>query len=336
VQELVGRLTSLDPAASATLKVVGYFDALVGGQVSIEVLARSAAVLAGCAAGAAPAGASRSYRADPAGHRLPPTGPLAWPSHEIGSGGAVWIERVGEAHMNDAMLLERFAIAVAITESRTRSDSGRHLAAEVVVDGAATEADRAAAATRLRLDNHDAVRAVATTVDAPVDPGHASAVLATPFGLARVVIVPADEPWTDSGRRLGLGLPVEPRRLPESWSTALVALRLAEHASPVVDAADLGALLVLAEAADASAVPHPDIAALDAISVDRHALPTLDALVADGSVRAAAIALGIHHSTLQSRLTALADRLGYDPRTPAGRTRYVLARTLHRLRHAAL
>lgn len=31
---------------------------------------------------------------------------------------------------------------------------------------------------------------------------------------------------------------------------------------------------------------------------------------------------------------AAAAALGYDPRTPAGRTRYVLARTLQRLRNA--
>ena len=335
MQELVGRLTSLDPAASATLKVIGYFDALVGGQVSVEVLTRSAAVLAGCPAGAAPAGASRSYRSDPEGHPLALSGPVDWPSHQIGSGGAVWIERADEAHVNDAMLLERFAIAVAITESRTRSDSGRHRAAELVVDAAATDADRASALARLRLDGH-AVRAVATTLDAEVDPNHPTAVLATPFGLARVVIIGADEPWPDMGRRTGLGGAVEPRRLPESWSAALVALRLAEPASPVIDAAELGVLLVLAEAADAGVVPHPDVATLDTIATDPHALRTLDALAADGSVRAAATTLGVHHSTVQSRLNTYAERLGYDTRTSAGRTRYVLARTLHRLRHATL
>jgi DNA-binding PucR family transcriptional regulator len=49
-------------------------------------------------------------------------------------------------------------------------------------------------------------------------------------------------------------------------------------------------------------------------------------------VRAAASALGLHHSTLQARLESLTRQLGYDPRSPLGRSRYEAARLLSRLR----
>jgi len=127
---------------------------------------------------------------------------------------------------------------------------------------------------------------------------------------------------------------VEPAHLPQSWSAALVALRLADDSSPVVEADALGTVLLLAEAADAASQPHPDVVALQALAADHAALPTLDALAQAGTARAAASSLGVHHSTVQSRLAATAAALGYDPRTPAGRTRYVLARTLQRLRNA--
>ena len=53
MQELVGRLTALDPQATESLKVIAYFDALVDGHANPEVLLRGAAVLSGCAAGVA-------------------------------------------------------------------------------------------------------------------------------------------------------------------------------------------------------------------------------------------------------------------------------------------
>lgn len=337
MQELVGRLTALDPEASESLKVVGYFDALVGGQVSVDVLVRSAAVLAGCPVGVAFSD-GRSTRMSPGGERLDTADEHGWPALDAGPGDRVWIERTGAPHTNDAMLLERFAIAVAITRSRSGSDSSLHRATELVVDATVAADDRAAAAARLRLDAHERVQAIALPAAAPADPRYPTAVLSTPFGLARVMLVPA--PFDgETPAPAGIGLAVDPARLPKSWASALVALRLSEPdtaggAPTVVDAERLGSLLVLAEAADADPDPHPDVVALERLALDRGALPTLDALADTGSVRAAATALGVHHSTVQARLLALVGTLGYDPRLPEGRTRYVLARTLHRLRAA--
>ena len=57
----------------------------------------------------------------------------------------------------------------------------------------------------------------------------------------------------------------------------------------------------------------------------------LQALVTSESIRAAASTLGMHHSTVQSRHEALCGLLGYDPRTVAGRMRYLAAAVLARL-----
>jgi len=338
MQELVGRLTALDPEASESLKIVGYFDTLVGGQVSVDVLARSAAVLAGCVAGVRLSG-GRVVRAAPNGERLDDDGPDGWRTLEGPTGSVVWIERTGEAHTNDTMLLERFAIAVAITVSRSGADSGAHRAAEVVVDASAPADDRATAAARLRLDRHARVRAVALPADVPVPSGSPNALLSTPFGFAQLLLVPdsaarGGDGFGGGAARAGIGLAVEAGRLPASWSSALVALRLSDARRPVVRADDLGALLLLAETADADAEPHPDVAALESLGHDRTALPTLDALSEEGSVRGAAAALGVHHSTVQARVTALTEALGYDLRTSDGRTRYATARILQRLRAA--
>lgn len=50
-------------------------------------------------------------------------------------------------------------------------------------------------------------------------------------------------------------------RAPESWDAAIVALRLTDAATPVVDATDLGAMLPLARAYDPRD-PHDDVRAL--------------------------------------------------------------------------
>ncbi len=360
MKELVGRLTALDPEASESLKVISYFDTLVAGGVGVEALLRGAAALSGAPVGfASPA---RSSRIGPDGARLPlhetdasatfpPTAdpgaaggsaaeggavpgvgsrarthvPASASSRRVGDDGVVWIERAGEPHANDAMVLERLAIAVDLTSARRTGDASAVV--EVAVNPHAAADERATALARLRLDGGAALRADALPAGEPFPYAAPSAIVATAHGLARAVVSPAgaSTPWIGSSSA-GLGLALPPDRLPESWASALVALRIASTAEPVVDAADLGALLLFAEAADAAPALHPDAAALAAL--DDRSRRVLDALADVGSVRAAAAQLGMHHSSVQARAAALTDTLGYDPRTTRGRTRYTLARTL--------
>lgn len=328
MQELAGRLTALDREASESLKVISYFDALVSGGVGIDALLRGAAVLSDAVAAIETNG--RGIRVSPQGARLEAGQPGSWPARQAGPGAVVWIERSGEPHGNDAMVLERLAIAVSIV--RARRESPGESALGVAIDEHASDSDRAAAAARLRIDAQVRVRIAAVSASATVQPG-SSTIVATPHGLIRAVLVADDSAALPVATtvRCGIGTPGDAQHLPESWRSAVVALRLSDERTPHRDAVDLGAVLVLANAADAQSAPHADVLAL--AELDARGIATLDALTEASTVRAAAALLGVHHSTVNARLNSLTSTLGYDPRTPEGRTRFALARillTLHR------
>ncbi|BCW70700.1 hypothetical protein NicSoilB8_17440 [Arthrobacter sp. NicSoilB8] len=149
--------------------------------------------------------------------------------------------------------------------------------------------------------------------------------MVTTRGIARAAIVPESFSVPSDFGRAGLGIPTKSKGLPESWSTALTALQLASEDEPVVDAIGLGSILALAEAAASMEAP-PDVAAL--AKLDAEALKLLDILAETASVRGTAIKLGRHHSTVQDRINSIAGKLGYDPRTSKGRTRFTIARSL--------
>lgn len=329
MQDLLGRLTALDPDASETLKVVTYFDALVARSVGVESMLRGAAVLSGATVGLRHG--SQIVRVAAGGERVDPREPeQSWMQRECGQDAAAWIERDGEPRTNDAMILERLALALGIV--RARRSVGAESAVELAISSYASADERASAVLRLRVPDV-ALRVVASPPDPAPLAQHPSSVVATRHGLTRATIVDAaSDPvsaWPEgSAPRLGAGLTVPSVELPDSWSSALIAVRLTSEAEPAVHAADLGGALIVAQAAD-SAPLHPDAAALR--TLDPRTLELLDALAEERSVRAVAARLGRHHSSIQERLASLIDTLGYDPRTARGHTRYALARMLHTL-----
>ena len=326
MQDLLGRLTALDPDASETLKVVTYFDALVARSVGVESMLRGAAVLSGATVGQRDGRQIVRVRAD--GVRIDPVEPShSWPVRESGPDAIAWIEREGDAHTNDAMILERLALALGII--RARRSVGPESAVELAISSYAGADERAAALPRLRL-SASTLRLVASPPDPAPLPRHPSAVVATRHGLTRATILDAGtdavQAWPEgAGLRLGLGIAGPGELLPTSWSSALVAVRLTCPAEPIVDAADLGAMLLVAESADSGPL-HPDAVAL--AGLDDRSRELLDAVAVEQSVRAAAQRLGRHHSSVQERLATLVEVLGYDPRTSRGHARYVLARML--------
>ncbi len=189
MQELAGRLTALDPEASATLKVVSYFDTLVDHEVGIETLLRGASVLGGCPAGFHPGHGAGAVRMAPDGRPMPPGAPGEWPAAAAGPDAVVWLERDGTPHANDAMILERLALAVAISRSRARPGSGLHRAIERILDASVPEQDRATAAAQLRLDPRRLVRAVARPASDPAtrhpNGRHLSGIVSTPMSAHR-------------------------------------------------------------------------------------------------------------------------------------------------------
>jgi hypothetical protein len=158
MQELVGRLTALDPEASETLKVVGYFDALIASGVGLDGLLRAAAALSGAAAGAERRG--RVSRFDPTGRRLGDAAVIIRSPERSGSTFRVWLEREGALHVNDEMVVERLTLAVELREARKGPASGL----DVALDPSTPISDRAAALARLRVGTETRIRLVATIV----------------------------------------------------------------------------------------------------------------------------------------------------------------------------
>ncbi|MFC8800125.1 hypothetical protein ACFT2C_20520 [Promicromonospora sp. NPDC057138] len=327
MQELVGRLTALDAEASETLKVVAYFDVLVAGGVGLQALLRGAAVLSGAVAGASDG--RRTYRIGPDGDRLPDDAARdgaaprqQWPTRPI-SNGRVWLEREGTPHANDEMVIERLALAVDLVGAHGPGRSGSAL--EIVIDPARDVEERRVALSRLRLDPARETRIAALPLSH--DPKAAlSTVVATSYGLVRAVVLGRDA--TVPGPA-GVGVARRGGELPEAFQTALLALRLLPDGDAVVDAAELGVVLTAVSALEPVAAQQPDVAAL--ARLDLRARVVLDELAAAESVRAAATALGMHHSTLQARHDTLTNELGYDPRSLDGRARFRLASLLLRL-----
>jgi len=75
--------------------------------------------------------------------------------------------------------------------------------------------------------------------------------------------------------------------------------------------------------------PHEYVRAL--AGLDARSADVLRTLVEADSIRSAAAALGVHHSTVRARHEALTQTLGYDPRAYVGQMRYIAAALLLRL-----
>ncbi|MDF2444608.1 MAG: hypothetical protein JWR01_2811 [Subtercola sp.] len=345
MQELVGRITALDPVASESLRVISYFDALVEGHATAEALLRAASVLTGCAVGFV--AGDTVMGVDSSGARSPDVSAPEvgrWPSHAVGEGWYAWIERAGGAHANDEMVLERLSFGLRISLERTHPVAIARRNLEILIDSAETAESRAAAARRLRLDSGLLCIAASPAGESAGDAA-GSVVLDTPFGRVRARVVVAEMPGAGAGAgagvaavvgaaagRLGLGLSGSASAAPRSWHTALLALRMTSPAEPVVDAGRLGSMLLLAEAADAQAAPQPDVLAIAQLAGDDpRSLSQLDLVVRAESIRAAAASSGVHHSTMQARVAELSERLGFDVRSSDGRVRLSLALRLHRL-----
>jgi hypothetical protein len=333
MKELLGKLSALDPEASETLKVIAYFDTLIDGRVSLETLVRGAATLSGATVG---------YRSTRAVVRVLPDGRSgrsgdvgSHPSRSIGTDAMVWIERNGDAHANDAMVLERLAIAIAISRAHNPQSSSAQRAVEQLLDiplaGAADHQKQLAAAARLRFDPLAKVRAIAVRTDTASPNTLPSAIIATPWGLVRGIIADADADVDPHLTRAGIGVAGTIAALPHSWRTALIALRLADTAEPAPRAEDLGSLLLLAELTDSQPAVLADVAAVEGLIDKSWPIGALEAIANGASLRTIATAAALHHSSVHAKLPELVRRLGYDPLTPLGRTRLYMALVLRRL-----
>jgi hypothetical protein len=343
MKDLVVRLSAVDPDAGAAVRVIAYFDQLVDARAGLATIVRGAAVLAGCPARLADQERGVDLRVGPDGRRggaaaLPDP---AWLSMPVAGGSAVlWLERPGPAGPVEAMVLERAATAAHAVLDRTRGRAQAptdEAAAELLVDESAPAEARRHAARSLGLPESGLARVVA------LDGGGVRVEPATAAGVR--------EPWSpDHGPggpavrpRAGVGTAVPVLGLPASWAAARTALRLAAEGTDddpgprVVYADEIGSLALLADGVGPATAPPPDVLALEqAAAAAPWMMTTLYAVATSASLRAAAVTLRVHHSTLQDRVVHAERLLGWPVREPAGQFRLHLALTVRRLcRHPA-
>ncbi|CAL9357262.1 hypothetical protein SUDANB121_00601 [Nocardiopsis dassonvillei] len=316
MRELLGRISALDPQAGDAVKVIDYFDRLHG--TGLEPVVRGAAALSGHPAALADPDRALSLRALPDGRLtrtpLPPPDP-AWP-HAAAGTALLWLETPGPAGPVLGMVLERAAVAVRDHLDRAPAPAAVPLAV-LLTDPARPGDERLAAARRAGLR-----------------PDTRRAALAPRGGPVRL-LAPGEDP---GAVRAGLGPAVPVADLPASLADARRALRFTaagtgtDPGPRLVAAVDLGALLPLADTVAPGDAPPPDVAALERLARTSTALIALaDAVAAAPSVRAAATALGLHHSTTQQGLERLERLLGWSVRTVTGRLRLQVALCVRRL-----
>ena len=158
-------------------------------------------------------------------------------------------------------------------------------------------------------------------------------VVPSSFGPLHALVVPSGTTTVDANPA-GIGIATQIEHIHHSFRTAVVALRLSTPpTTPVVTADEYGSLIGLL--ADAPSDAHiPDVDLLEKVMVHSWACSTLDVLIRAGSVRQAARLCGVHHSTLQTRLDAISEMVGFDPLDGLGRTRLGIAYLVWRLRHS--
>jgi hypothetical protein len=158
-------------------------------------------------------------------------------------------------------------------------------------------------------------------------------VVATRFGTIHALVVPADQVAVRAAPS-GVGVATGVEDLHHSFRTGLVAVRLCDPpAVTSVLADEFGGLVgLLADVPDHS--PQPDATLVDAVMHHPWGRETLDAIVRSQSLRQAARAAGVHHSTMQSRVETVTSVLGFDPFDGFGRTRLGTAYLVWRLHHS--
>lgn len=336
MQELLGRIARLDPSASLGLRVIACFDELMVGNVNTRALLAAAASLAGCTAGFESHNPARTVRIDPRGHHVDGASPRIDPAFRLDAsdGLEVWLERDGERQPNDAIVLERLALAIRIRHGRGRqSDHRRDLS--LLLDPDVDVQSRCVSATTLGLRPESRYRVVCAPLFAvwPDHPQGPEDVVATRFGTIHALVLP-DGDHQVTAAPSGVGVPTGIEDLHHSFRTALVALRLCDPpAVTSVLADELGGLIgLLADVPDGSL--QPDVALIDNVMAYAWGAETLAAVVRSHSLRQSARTAGVHHSTMQARLETVTATLGFDPFDGYGRTRLGTAYLIWRLRHS--
>ncbi len=349
MRALLLRLSALDADAEGAVRVIAVFDQLVRQHLGLNALARATAQLAECPVGLSDE-SGRLVRRAPDGSVMGGDRPTSATTHPIEGGGQVWLERSGEPLPLDQIVLERFAAAAAIQRELESSTLPPRLGdpalVELVVSDVAAAAERSRALHLMGLQPTTPMRVLAVAGDTPALPPYLDPVGHAPIENMHAVLVRGSGPVEPIPQlRIGVGSTERADEAWRSWRRAQVAVRFADVAAatggewllggPVVDWNDLGGFAVLAEHVPAEEIAKiPDVQALDRLAASRSGpivIATLHALCVNDSIRHAAVAMHLHHSSVTARLERAESELGFCVRTPSGRIRLALALTLRHL-----
>ncbi len=353
------RLSTIDAEAESAVRVIACFDELVARRAGRTDLVRLAASLAECPAGLQfENGTPVRFHCD--GTRPGDAGTVST-IVEFGAPpqGKVWLERPGVPGHLDELILERFAIAARLLARPSQQHLADPSLVELVLDEQATMEDRVRALARLGLDAARPVRVVAIDADGGHDPETVAHEILTLAGLrpgARTAVVcqvsavilqprqgtDAIVPTlrdalsvADSPVRISVGDAVDAREAWRSWQQAIVAHRFADAViEPLVVHEHLGPLTLLAGIDADRLNADRDVRALDDLASTRGGaddIATLEAFCRTGSLRQAARLLHRHHSSVASRLSHVADAMGWHLDDPADRFRACFTLLAHRL-----
>lgn len=320
------RLQSLDPDASESLRVISFFDSLTEAKAGVDALLRAAATLADCEVGVVEDVAGRGRSASPQGDVvrtfLEPR--REWLSHLVATDPprkAYLARQAGKWRANDELLLERLSLSLRNAFERGGAPLVRS-AVEVLINPGETPEARMEAAGRLRLNPHSTYRFVATPFTDEPQPSRQVGVVFSPVGMLRGYL----EDGTPARGRAGIGGSHPPGELTASWREALACLQLTTARRPVVRADEYGSILGL----QSTAAPAEEEKRFEALlSTHNWAEETIEVLTQTMRLREAARDLGIHHSTLQWRLTTISESLEYEVSRHPGAFRLAVSYCQH-------
>lgn len=337
MKELIGRVTVTDGDTATALRVISHFDGLVDHGASTAAILRAAAALADAPVGLHDSAAGRTTRVDAAGRPLSEPTPEPGPSWtriviDRAQASTVWLERDGEPGPLDQLILERCAQALRARLRGLIEPLSVEKLVRIACDGGVTDLERSDALSALRITGPVTV----VTTPASIVPAARARALSVQTWVALLPDGTQTATVVRSPGRLGSACVVD-NDIPRGYQHAVRALDLAVDPAlggpSIVAFEDLGALASIAEAlTPQAAAASAEVVALENLRTQRPWVPATFYYLSTGlSLRQAAQALHVHHSTLQDRIDWLEDLLGYSPRSLDGRVRAAAAWAVWRI-----
>jgi hypothetical protein len=354
MQALLRKLASLDSDAERGVRLIEFFDQLVVHRADLEAVVRATAVLAHATVGAVDDRLSAVCLIDRHGVQLPPVGPSVTAVVQDVlvdgvSAGRVWLERGRETAEWDDLIVARMALTVATVRDPRRNTMPNSplglsdpAVLQILLRPEADEAELSRAVCLLGFVPGQVVNVIALAADDNIDRAlaHFRSELMTSTGRRVVgavlterlaVLVAAagtiDEIPLPEGVAACIGDIVPVESCAAAWQGARKGVRFARlgHGWRRWQRLDqLGALVLLADLPASAVQALPDVRAIGAVAARRGGdvdIRLIETVCLSTSVREAATALHLHHSSAGYRLNALQNALGFDVRSGDGRYR---------------